>query len=198
MKKLLGLLAAFGLTASAGSVVVACGDTAEAKTETVEVALTVSIEDGTKEAEVKEAIEKLEIKAEGTKEEKQSVSDAAAIAAVKTVKGVTKAVVKAAETKEVEAKDIEVKVNVLFTEKASVKDLSGMTKELGKLADDKDATVIAAFVKTNNLSEAEAKELEIKEVEKAVVDGKKTISAVDGATLVKGSVEVSFSTGEEA
>ncbi|AXK51230.1 lipoprotein [Spiroplasma alleghenense] len=194
MKKLLGLLAAFGLTASAGSAVVACGDpkTDENKVDAVEVVLTVTLKADAKQADVEAAIAKLDVKAEGPKEEKQTLSEKAAVEAVKAVEGVEEAVVKTA--KDGEATTFESKVKVSFTEKAVLVDITGIVIDGVKVGDEgieeKVQTEIAKLAKDAK------KDTDYTITGDTKAEGKIKVEAKKDSKLIKGEFEITVAAAD--
>ncbi|AXK51232.1 lipoprotein [Spiroplasma alleghenense] len=198
MKKLLGLLAAFGLTASAGSAVVACGDNSKAENVKVELTITPLGEDS--KDDIEKAINGLSITAEGPKEVKDELSLAAAIMAINTDETISKMAMAAPKVGESTSKEntpaFNMTVTVKFTEKALVKDLSVLTVEtaqLGELADNEEATIKAALKAAQLFTDDELKEISVS----GATDTEATVKAVEGAKLVKGEGKVSFTLEED-
>ncbi|AHI53948.1 hypothetical protein SSABA_v1c05410 [Spiroplasma sabaudiense Ar-1343] len=195
MKKLLGLLAAFGLTASASTAVIACdnGDKPEANKK-VSVNLTVTLEEGKTEAEAKTKIEALSIKASGLETEKEAKSEAAAIAAVEGLEEVKSA------TKKVAAKDdavvFDITVEVEFTvEKPEVKlvDIKDVTVVV-EIGDDKDAVegkILAEIIKLEGAEKATKADFTFTLKGEAVEASEKiVVTAAEASTLITGSFEI--------
>ncbi|WP_338971205.1 lipoprotein [Spiroplasma endosymbiont of Panorpa germanica] len=187
MKKLLGLLAAFGLTASAGSVVVACGDTAK---ESAEVAAVIAaINKIGEESKAKPLTDKAaaEEAVKGTATDKVSVEIKEKAEEANVTVKVT--IVKADEVKDEEVKTEEIEIHALVKDiKVEAKDLSKLTLDLEEIADKENATILAALKAKNSLSDEEVAEIAVSDI----TDTKATITASKDAKLVSGTAEVTF------
>ncbi|WP_338971207.1 lipoprotein [Spiroplasma endosymbiont of Panorpa germanica] len=190
MKKLLGLLAAFGLTASAGSVVVACGDTAKESAEVAAVIAKINeIAENSKTTPLADkAAAEAAVKGTATDKVSVEIKEKAEEANV-TVKVTILKAEAVDSTREGEVETEEVTIYALVKDiVVEAKDLSKLTLDLEEIADKENATILAALKAKNSLSDEEVAEIE---VSKASETGA-TITASKNAKLVSGSAEVTF------
>ncbi|AXK51231.1 lipoprotein [Spiroplasma alleghenense] len=199
MKKLLGLLAAFGLTASAGSAVVACGDTSKA--EDVKVMLTISPKGEDKKEDIEKAINALSFTAEGPKEAKVTLSQLAAAdkinndASTKDLAVAAPKVELPASRENTPAFDME--VTVKFTEKAlpaqkvDIKDIKIEDVKVGD--EDIEAKVQTEIAK---LAKDAKKDTDYTITGNTEAEGTIKVEATKDSKLITGSFEITVAAAE--